>query len=428
MSVPYLGDFAEDATVYMPFNTFDSNDPSASATITNLANTDVHVHKDGGAAQKTTSNGITVSIDFDTITGNHLLSIDTSNDAGDAGFWVTGSDYHVRVEGTTVDAATINAWIGHFSIQNRYSAGALRPTTAGRTLDVTSTGAAGIDWGNIENQSTAVDLSATDIQLCDTVTTNTDMRGTDNAALASVCTETRLSELDAGIGGKMANQVDVIEADTTVLNDTKIPDTISLANINAEVDTALADIGLDHLVSAAVVGADVTDNSIFARIVSSSATADWDSFVNTTDSLQAVRDHIGDGTNLTEAGGTGDHLTAIDLPNQTMDIMGNITGNLSGSVGSVAGNVDGNVTGSVGSLTATAVDNIYDEAMTETTGAPAVTGTFRDAWKWMFALSRNKITQTATTTTLRNDADSATLSSSTVSDDATTYTRGEWST
>jgi hypothetical protein len=94
----------------------------------------------------------------------------------------------------------------------------------------------------------------------------------------------------------------------------------------------------------------------------------------------------------------------------------------------VAGNVDGNVTGSVGSLTATAVDNIYDEAMTETTGAPAVTGTFRDAWKWMFALSRNKITQTATTTTLRNDADSATLSSSTVSDDATTYTRGEWST
>lgn len=61
------------------------------------------------------------------------------------------------------------------------------------------------------------------------------MRGTDSAALASVCTEARLSELDAATAGKMANQVDIIEADTTALNDTKIPDTLSLANINAEV-------------------------------------------------------------------------------------------------------------------------------------------------------------------------------------------------
>ena len=137
MAVPYLGDYPEDATVYIPFNTFDSNDPAASVTITNLAAADIHIHKDGNTTQKTTANGVTVSIDFDTITGNHLVTIDTSNDTGDAGFWVTGSDFHVRMEGTTVDAATINAWIGHFSIENRY------------------------------------------------------MRGTDNAALATVCTETR---------------------------------------------------------------------------------------------------------------------------------------------------------------------------------------------------------------------------------------------
>src|SRR3990167_7482211 len=73
----------------------------------------------------------------------------------------------------------------------------LKSTAQNRQLDVTATGAAGIDWGNVENPTTAVDLSATDIQLCDTTTTNTDMRGTDSAALASVCTEARLSELDA---------------------------------------------------------------------------------------------------------------------------------------------------------------------------------------------------------------------------------------
>lgn len=74
---------------------------------------------------------------------------------------------------------------------------------------------------------------------------------------------------------------------------------------------ALRAYGLDHLLAAAISGTDVTDNSALAQLVSSSATADWDDFNNTTDSLQATRDWIGDGTNLTETGGTGDQFTAI---------------------------------------------------------------------------------------------------------------------
>lgn len=130
------------------------------------------------------------------------------------------------------------------------AAGPLQSTTAGRTLDVTAGGTAGIDWGNVENPTTAVDLSGTDIQLCDTVTANTDMRGTDSAALASVCTETRLSELDAATAGKMANQVDEIRTDT-------------------------GEIG--------AAGAGLTEAG-------------------------------GDGDHLTEAGGTGDHLTSVASP------------------------------------------------------------------------------------------------------------------
>ncbi len=42
--------------------------------------------------------------------------------------------------------------------------------------------------------------------------------------------------------------------------------------------------------SAAVAGADVADNSIVARLVSKSATADWDTYNNTTDSLEARQD------------------------------------------------------------------------------------------------------------------------------------------
>ncbi len=119
----YQGDYAEDATVYVMFNTFTSNDPSASSTITDFINTDVHIHKDDGLTQRNNAAGITVSVDFDGITGSHMIKIDTSNDTV-GGFWVTGSDYFVRIEGGTVDGATggINAVVGHFSIENRYNA------------------------------------------------------------------------------------------------------------------------------------------------------------------------------------------------------------------------------------------------------------------------------------------------------------------
>ena len=73
------------------------------------------------------------------------------------------------------------------------------------------------------------------------------------------------------------------------------------AEVESEVNDALVALNLDHLMAVAVTGADVVDNSALAYIAASGATADWDTFVNTSDSLQALRDHIGDGTNLTEA-------------------------------------------------------------------------------------------------------------------------------
>lgn len=39
----------------------------------------------------------------------------------------------------------------------------LAPTVAARTLDITATGAAGIDWGNVENTTTAHDMSNTTV-------------------------------------------------------------------------------------------------------------------------------------------------------------------------------------------------------------------------------------------------------------------------
>lgn len=82
------------------------------------------------------------------------------------------ADGDIRDNGTTTVKKNNEQW--------------LSSTTEGRTLDVTAAGNAGIDWGNIENKATGNALSQTDIRLVATTTTNSDMRGTNSAALASV--------------------------------------------------------------------------------------------------------------------------------------------------------------------------------------------------------------------------------------------------
>lgn len=49
----------------------------------------------------------------------------------------------------------------------------LAPTTAGRTLDITIGGAAGVDWGNVENPTTTVGLSGTTVKTATDVETDT---------------------------------------------------------------------------------------------------------------------------------------------------------------------------------------------------------------------------------------------------------------
>ncbi len=51
------------------------------------------------------------------------------------------------------------------------------PTTTGRSLDVTATGAAGIDWANVENPTTSLNLSSTTVGTAAALTTNNDKTG-----------------------------------------------------------------------------------------------------------------------------------------------------------------------------------------------------------------------------------------------------------
>ncbi len=197
----------------------------------------------------------------------------------------------------------------------------LRPTTSGRTLDVSAGGEAGVDWANVGTPGSTVNLSAT------TVKTATDVE-TDTADI-----QTRLPA--ALVGGRIDANMGAISTDATAAD-------------NAE------------------------------------AFFDGTGYAGTGNVIPTV-------TNLTNAPTNGD-LTA------TMKA----------------------------SVNAEVVDCLTTDTYAEVGGVVAATSSLKDKINWLFALARNKITQTSTTQTLRNDADSGNVATSTHSDDGTTHTRGEW--
>ena len=389
----------EDSTVEIYINTVDSTGapvaPSSAFTTSDFA-----IHKDGSATEKTTANGLTVTSPFDAKTGLHLLSIDTSIDTGDGGFWTAGGRYAVRFNtAKTVDSISIDGRMspnGEFFVDVPIASDLKKiQTDAQSATDLKDFADAGYDPATNKVEG---------VKLVDTTVANTDMVSygarfdtidTDIAALPTVAqlnartilsasyfdpatdvvnvnkilgtllTETSAGDLasslsfffdvnpvttktvdNVGSGGGDATEakqdtilanlaivdgvVDTILIDTNDLQtnqgdwltatgfSTFNPTTDAVANvtlvattatntdkvsatdirsalgmasadldtqldalptaseINTEVDTALSDIGLDHLLSTSVTGTDVANNSIFAQLVSASATADWD--------------------------------------------------------------------------------------------------------------------------------------------------------
>jgi hypothetical protein len=78
-------------------------------------------------------------------------------------------------------------------------------------------------------------------------------------------------------------------------------------------------------------------------------------------------------------------------------------------------------------VNAEAVDALSVDTYAEPGAVPGATSSLKDKIGWLFVLGRNKRTQTSTSETVRNDGDSATIGSSTKSDDGTTFTRGKYS-
>lgn len=477
-----LGTVQPGTTLYIPFNTYDSNDPSASVTLTGLATTDIEVYKNGSTTQRASDNGYSLldtdGIDFDAITGIHGISISLA-DNSDAGFWAAGAQYWVVISSVTVDAATINFvaatfrigytgarlnttiatlstqtsftltdgpaeddalngfWCiihdvasavqcGHAIISDytgstktvtlaagtTFTAAAtdnisimgpapLQPTTAGRALDVSAGGEAGVDWANVGTPGSTVSLSATTVA---TVTTAT--------------TATNLTNLPA-ITSNWLTTAGIADGAFTAAK-------FAASSLNGKGDWNVGKTGYSLTATTGLGNqtADITGNLS-------------GSVGSVTGAVGSVTGNVGGNV----VGSVGSVTGAVgSVTGAVGSVTGDVGGNVVGSVGSVTGAVGsvtgavGSVTGSVGSLAAQAKTDVNTEVVdalnTDTyaepgQGAPAATASLVAKLGYLYKAWRNKSAQTASQYSLYND-DAVTIDhKATFSDDTSTTSRGE---
>lgn len=172
----HLGDFDAASVLHTKFTTYR---PSTGAVFTLGGTPVVSVYKDGSLTQSTA--GITLTVDFDGLTGLHHLAIDTS---ADGTFYSAGSHFEAVITTGTVDSVSVvGSCVASFSIRKD---SALKATVAGRTLDVSAGGEAGIDWANVGSPTTAVNLSATNIDVDQVVASVSGAVGSVTGAVGSV--------------------------------------------------------------------------------------------------------------------------------------------------------------------------------------------------------------------------------------------------
>ena len=338
-----IGTVRPGTTLFVPFHTFDSNDPSASVTITGLATTDIEVYKDASMTQRASDSGYalvdTDGIDIDTTTGIHGVTIDLSDNTT-AGFWAAGSDYVVIIASITVDAATINFIPIRFRIGY---AGAVLNTTiatlATQTSFTLTSGPAEDDalngmWVWIHDVASAVqcgygvvsDYTGSTKTVTLAAGTTFAAAATDNISVMGpmpmqptvagsqsvVQTGDSFARLGAPAGASVS--ADIATVDTVV--DSILVDT-------AEIGTAGA--GLTALATQASVN--TIDGIVDAILVDTGTTLETHltdikggTFSGATDSLEAIRDR-GDAAWTTGAGGTPPQLlqstTIATLATQT---------------------------------------------------------------------------------------------------------------
>jgi hypothetical protein len=173
-----------------------------------------------------------------------------------------------------------------------------------------------------------------------------------------------------------ANAITAASINADAITDAKVAADVTIASVTGAVGSVTGAVGsvtgaVGSVAAGGITAASFAANAITAAKLDPDVTTELQAGLATAASL-AIVDGIVDDilVDTAEIGAAGAGLTAINLPNQTMDIVGNITGNLSGSVGSVTGAV-GSVTAGV-TLAASAIQAIWDALTAALTTANSI--------------------------------------------------------
>lgn len=243
----------------IPFKFTTNNTSGAPST---LSAATVKVYKDSDTGTETTT-GVTLTTDFDSITGLNNVAIDTSSDGT---FYAAGHDFEVILTAGTVDSTSVNATIGSFSILNR---SALRPTTAGRTLDVATTGEAGLDFDNIKDATGSHTLTNITVPVVTSVTNG-----------VTVSTNNDKTGYTLSSAGIQAIWDALTSALTTIGSIGKLLVTNVDATISSRAPSATAVSNADYT-SARAVKIDNLDVTVSSRLASASYTAPDNATIST---------------------------------------------------------------------------------------------------------------------------------------------------
>jgi len=345
----YLGDFKAGATVHFKWST-NAADGSA---ITRATNGTVSVYHSDNTTQ--TTNGVTDTEDFDSVTGIHHCKIDTS---ADGTFYTAGREFQVVLSGATIDSKSVASVLAHFSIERSDNAVVML---------------ANATYG----------LSAIKVLVDD---------------LETRLTATRAGYLDNLSGGPMATAATVstlsIYVDTEVAAILAAVDT-EVAAIKAKTDNLPSDPADDSDIDAQLAAIAAYIDTEVAAILAAVDT-EVAAIKAKTDNLPASPAAVGSAMTL-----------AADTVNAS-------------ALAAYA------VTEIATAVNAEVVDALATDTYGEPSGVPAATSSLKDKIGFIFAALRNKHQTTATTDVIRNDADSAAIGTASLTEDGTTFTRGEY--
>lgn len=313
--------------------------------------------------------GVSVSADYDSVTGLNQATIVASGANG----YESGKSYSVVITtGTVGGVSVVGEVVAEFTLEASSAFTRLgAPAGASVSADI-ATIDSNVDAILVDTGTTLPATLATAQADLDTIT------GADGATLATTQSAITWAAQTISVSDGSAN--------------------ITLAGAGSGDALAFTRSGAGNLKDAAWIADEASNTRSAVGMASANLDTQLTAIVGDTNELQAdwanggrldlIIDAIKAVTDLIPNGGALNDISAADVNTQVLDVLNTDT-------------------------------------FAEIGAIPAATTTLTNMIRLLYSLARNKTTQTATTFTLRNDGDTGSIGTATVSDDGTTATKGK---